>query len=301
NENDPFHFTNLNEVFDADDFPDHFPEPRYRLRSQYSDQLINNDKKFSLEDIVELKHSMGMLLTNRVKEDLVAAVRDMEPTGEVADAIQLIEEWDNSVAKDSRGGLLFKTWWWRYVDQADPNDNVESTPESAGFSAGPEALFTEPWSPDRPVETPRGLANPDLAVEAFKWAVDETKDRYGAWDLKWGEVHRARIGDKDLPVGGCTGSLGCFRVLWFIEHPKDEQKRVVRGGDGWVLAVEFGDTPRAYSVLAYGQSIKEDSPHYNDQLELFTNNEMKRVVFTEQKIKEQLVREYHPGEEENSE
>src|SRR5699024_7978136 len=110
--------------------------------------------------------------------------------------------------------------------------------------------------------------------------------------------HRARIGDKDLPVGGCTGLLGCFRVLWFVDHETDEHKRQVRGGDGWVLAVEFGEMPRAYSVLAYGQSIKKESPHFNDQLELFTNNEMKKVAFTQEDIREQLIREYHPGEEE---
>ncbi len=297
NENDPFHYTNLNEIFDKEDFPAYFPEPRLRLRSQHSIKLIQGDQKFSLEDIITLKHSMRMLLAERVKDDLVSAVRDADPTGEVAEAIHLIEEWDNSVARESLGGVLFKTWWWRYVDQSDPKDNVESTPESAGFSAGPTALFNEPWSPDRPMETPRGLANPDLAVEAFKWAINETKDRYGAWNIPWGKVHRARIGDKDLPVGGGAGSLGCFRVLWFTQHEHDEQKREVRGGDGWVLAVEFSDTPRAYSVLAYGQSNKKNFPHHNDQLELFTDNEMKRVVFTEQEIREHLVREYHPGSE----
>lgn len=297
NENDPFHFTNLNEVFDEDDFPDHFPDSRYRLRSQHSDQLINNDKKFSLEDVTEIKHSMNMLLADRVKDDLIEAVLDRNPDGEILDAINQIEAWDNTVAKDSRGGILFKTWWWRYEDTAD-SSSVDSSPESTGFSATPERLFKEVWSPDRPAETPRGLADPDRAVKAFEWAVEKANERYGSWNLAWGDVHRARIGEKDLAVGGCTGLLGCFRVLWFIDHEDDDQKREVRGGDGWVLAVEFGDIPRAYSVLAYGQSIKEDSPHFNDQLELFTNNEMKQVAFTEEDIMDQFVREYHPGEEE---
>lgn len=297
NENDPFHFTNLNEILDANDFPDYFPDPQLRLRSQYSLELIDNEKKFSLEDIVELKHSMGMILADRVKSDLIVAVRSTNPTGEIADAIQLMEEWDNTAARKSRGGVLYKTWWERYVEQSDPDNKYESSPESVGFSAKAEDLFTEPWSPQRPTETPNGLANPELAVEAFKWAVTEAKDRYGAWDIEWGEVHRARIGDKDFAVGGCTGLLGCFRVLWYNKDPEDEQKLVVQGGDGWVLAIEFGDIPRAYSVLAYGQSDNEESPHFNDQLELFTNNEMKRVVYTQEDIMKQIIREYRPGQE----
>lgn len=177
---------------------------------------------------------------------------------------------------------------------------MEANPEAAGFAATAEHLFKEPWSPEKPVETPFGLADFKRAATSFEWAVQETKDKYGSWDIAWGDVHRARIGEKDLPVGGCTGLLGCFRVLWYIPHQTDGNKLEVRGGDGWVFAVEFpkrgsGENPRAYSVLAYGQSSKEDSPHFNDQLDLFTNNKMKQVVFSEEDILDQLEREYHPG------
>jgi acyl-homoserine-lactone acylase len=103
------------------------------------------------------------------------------------------------------------------------------------------------------------------------------------------------MGDLDIPIGGCSGSLGCFRVLFFSED--EDGKLVAAGGDGWVLAVEFGDVPRAYSVLAYGQSSKEDSPHFNDQAEMFATGRLKRVAFTEQEIEDQLIRKYRPGEE----
>lgn len=299
NENDTFHFTNLNQVLEPGGHPSHFPEPELRLRSQHSLELLHNDRVFSLEDVVKKKHSMRMILADRVKPDLVTAVQATGPQGEVAEAIELIEDWDNTVARDSRGGLLFKIWWEGYRDRADTGDESHDMPEAAGFSEHADSLFTRPWSPDEPIDTPEGLADPRAAVEAFEWAVEEAEERHGEWDLAWGDVHRARIGDKDLPVGGCTGLLGCFRVLWFVDHEEDEQKLEVRGGDGWVSAVEFADTPRAYTVLAYGQSIKEDSPHYNDQLEAFTGNEMTPVRFTEQQIRDHLINEYHPGLEAN--
>lgn len=292
NENDEFHYTNMDAVMDAGDYPPHFSQPRLRLRSQLSLQLIATDERLSLEDVVARKHSMRMLLADRVKDDLVAAVRAMRPSGEVAEAIDLIEGWDNTVARDSRGGVLFKTWWSRYEETGD---RASVTPESAGFPATPESLFEVGWSPDRPLETPYGLASPERAVAAFDWAVREAAERYGAWDLPWGAVHRAKIGDVDLPVGGCSGTLGCFRVLWFVDHEEDPRRLQVRGGDGWVFAVEFGDVPRAYSVLAYGQSDEPDSPHFNDQLSLFTENRMKPVAFTEAAIREGTIREYRPG------
>jgi acyl-homoserine-lactone acylase len=71
---------------------------------------------------------------------------------------------------------------------------------------------------------------------------------------------------------------------------------VANSGDGWVLAVEFGDVPRAYSVLAYGQSSKSDSPWYADQAEMFARGELKRVAFTARDVDRQAIVKYRPGE-----
>ena len=133
------------------------------------------------------------------------------------------------------------------------------------------------------------------AASAFEWAVEETRDRFGSWDVSWGEAHRIRAGDKDLPVGGCASALGCFRVLGYTEA-EDGKFKVYRG-DGWVLAVEFSDPPRAYSILAYGNSNRPESPYFYDQAELFSDNQMKPVAFTEEDIERELVRRYKPGEE----
>jgi acyl-homoserine-lactone acylase len=124
--------------------------------------------------------------------------------------------------------------------------------------------------------------------------VDETTRRYGSYDIPWGDVHRVRLGTVDVPVGGCSGALGCFRVLNF--RTDADGKRSVIGGDGWVLAVEFGDQPRAYSVLAYGESPREDSPYHDDQAAMFARGEMKSVAWSDAEIERQTVRRYRPGE-----
>ena len=276
NENDPPYHTNLRQILDRSKYPPNFPDPLLRLRSQLSLALIDPPRKLSLEDVVTLKHSYRMLLADRVKADLVAAVRASSPTPPVGEAIGLLEKWDNTAAPGSRGGVLFETWWRKYTE---------------GTNA--DTMYAQPWSVDAPVTTPRGLKHPARAAEAFSWAVDETTRRYGRYDVAWGDVHRVRIGTVDVPVGGCGGTLGCFRVLNFRTDP--DGKRSVTGGDGWVLAVEFTDTPRAYSVLAYGESAREDSPHHADQAEMFARGEMKRVAFTERDIEAQTIKRYRPG------
>jgi acyl-homoserine-lactone acylase len=276
NSNDPFHFTNLNEPFDQRDYPANFPEARVRLRTQNSLGLVHNDRVLSLEEIVELKNSMGMLLADRVKDDLVAAVRQSDPSPDVLAAAELLDEWDNTVSRDSRGSVLFKIWANRYQRTVDG-----------------ERQYTEPWTASDPAGTPRGLGDPEVGVAAFLWAVEETRNRFGSWAVPWGEVHRVRAGDLDLPVGGCTGGLGCFRVLGYAED--EDGKYRARTGDAWVLAVEFGEVPRAYSVLLYGNSNQEDSPYFYNQAEMFADRRMKVVAFTEEEIERDLVERYRPG------
>jgi acyl-homoserine-lactone acylase len=285
NANDPFYYTNLNAVFDSTKFPANFSRPALGLRSQMSLSLVTQMKKMSLEDVIRLKFSPRMMAAERFKDDLIAAVQATNPSGEVADAVRLLEQWDNTVASETRGSTLFETWFERYLRSDEPGRRRP---------VDQAALFARPWSPAAPTTTPDGLADAPRAVRLFTWAMDETRRRFGSWDVTWGEAHRVRVGDVDLPANGCAGGDGCFRVFWFEDAP--DGKRVVSGGDGWVLAVEFDkDGPRAYSVLAYGESNLPNSPHHTDQTAMFVNGQTKKVAFTEADIAAQLVTRYRPG------
>ena len=277
NENDSPHFANVRgRVNTVNAYPNIEP-PMLRLRSQHAIQLIGTNRKMSLEDVVRLKHSYRMLLADRVKADLVKAVSASKPTGDVASALTLLLRWNNLAAPDSKGAMLFEIWFQRY---------------SQGRQGA--AVFAHDWSAADSLRTPRGLADPTRAAEAFTWAVEETARRHGRWDVAWGEVHRVRRGSVDVPVGGCSGQMGCFRVLSFTRDA--DGKLSASTGDGWVLAVEFGNIPRAYSVLAYGQSPRPDSPWHADQAAMFARGEMKKVAFTTRDVDAQAVVRYRPGE-----
>ena len=278
NENDTYHLTNLNEPIPADRFPSNFPEPELRFRSQLALLLIHKtDGRLTMDEILELKHSPRMLMAERVKGDLVKAVRAGATTPAIDSAIAMIESWDATTRIDSRGGVLFESW-------------VRNYQRAVG---GADSMFAEPWTIEEPLSTPRGLADPAKAAQAFAAAMGETSSRYGSWNVTWGDVHRVRRGKVDVPVSGCSGALGCFRVLQFQDAP--DGKRVAAGGDGWILAVEFHeDVPRAWTVLAYGQSPDEDSPYFDSQAEMFAKGELKRVPLTEAEIEKAAVKTYSP-------
>ena len=115
--NSPPYLTNLFAPLDPASFPAHFGANDLSLRTQHSLRLVHNDKKFTLEEVCELKHSPLMLLAERVKGDLIAAVREAADHSEFDAAIRALEAWDNTVAADSRGGTLFADWWERYYEK----------------------------------------------------------------------------------------------------------------------------------------------------------------------------------------
>ena len=296
NENDGPWLTNLESPLDPADYPAHFEAHEFRLRSQHAQQLVGGGDRLSLEDVMQRKHSYRMLLADRVKDDLVTATRsaleegaldtgNVTP-GSVASALTLLEEWDNSAAPDSRGGVLFEQWWTRYTEALEAGADSTNPATEVEF-------FAVSWSREAPTETPRGLVDPGLAARLFPAAVAETEERFGEVGVPWGEVHRVRRGAVDVPVGGCAGRLGCYRVINFRDD-EDGRRRAV-GGDGWVLGVEFTSPPRALSVLAYGQSSRVDTPHHADQAAMFARGEMKAVAFTREDVERGAVRRYRPG------
>ena len=285
--NDSPDYTNLNVVLDRDTVPANLEERRLRLRSQLSLSLAHAEaagdgddgtrgERLSLEDVMRLKHSPRMLLAERVLDELIAAVEDGGGT-ELAGALEVLRRWDRTAAADSRGGTLFERWVDEYQVRTDTL-----------------TFYRERWDPERPMETPVGIGAPDSAVVALRAAVAEMREDSLALDVEWGEVHRVVRGDVDEPVSGCDGTLGCFRTLSFEET--EDGRLAANRGDGWVLLVEFGEVPRAYSVLASGQSADESSPHYDDQAALFARGEMKRVAWTAEDIERRAIARYSPGE-----
>lgn len=284
NENSSPHFSNVRGRINLNNAYPNFEAPSLSLRSQLAIDLIGGDQKFSLEDIVKLKHDYRMKLPERVKADLIEAVRANTESGDVAAAIDLIEKWDNTSSPESRGSTLFEIWWQNYSG-IKPPDRTVPLPEPQ--------RFTRVWDANDPLKTPAGLADKNRAVESFKWAVEETKRRYGSYDVAWGEVHRVRRGPVDVPVGGCGNDLGCFRILGYARDK--DGKLAASVGDGWVIAVEFTDTPRAYSVLSYGESKLPTSPYYSDQATMFAKGEMKNVAFTNADVDKQAILRFRPG------
>jgi acyl-homoserine-lactone acylase len=278
-------WTSLRDAIDPKKFPSYFETGvGLSLRSQMSLEMLESQEKFSLADVMRLKFNPKMLLADRVKPDLMKAIRQTQnPSADLQKGLAVMEAWDNRTSVDSRGGVLFKRFWDTY-------------------SVAVKQPFAVSFDPKNAAKTPYGLSAAAVAVQQFEDAVRWTRKTFGAEDVAWGDAHRIRLGDLDLPVSGESGNYGLFRVTGFGQAPDGKRvmgtiergKPMVGGGDGWTFAVEFSQPVVAYSLTAYGQTTNTASRHSVDQARLYANHLYKRAWFSEAEIKANLERAYRP-------
>ncbi len=236
-------------------------------RAQRSARMLMEDESITFEELVEYKHSTHMEVADRLLPALVAAAR--EGGGPVAEeAADVLEGWDGNSDVESRGAVLFLEWAQGFWNRTRGN------------------AFATPWDPSDPMGTPRGLAEPGLAVQVLEEAAQAVLGRYGSLDVPFGEVYRIRWDELDLPGNGMSGPAGVFRAAGYGRA--EDGKFQIGGGDSFVLAVEFGDPIRAMAVTGYGNASQQGSAHRTDQLRLFSEKRMRPVWRNREEIEENL-------------
>jgi acyl-homoserine-lactone acylase len=269
NANDPPWTTTFPRALDPEDFPADMAPRFMHFRAQRSARLLMEDEDLTFEELVAAKHSTRMELADRILDDLARAVSTHRDE-DARDALEVLRAWDRAADAESRGAVLFERFVRRLNrSQAEP--------------------YADPWDPEKPLRTPDRLADPAGAAALLAEAAREVRAEHGSLDVPWGEVHRLRAGDRDLPANGGPGDLGIFRVVGFAPAGEGAARRAV-GGDSFVAAVEFSDPVRARALLAYGNASQPGSPHAGDQLELFAAKELRPVWRTREEIEEHLER-----------
>ncbi|MBZ5856591.1 penicillin acylase family protein [Flavihumibacter profundi] len=137
-------------------------------------------------------------------------------------------------------------------------------------------------------------------------AIRELQIKYGRWQLPWGEINRfQRISpaidlqfddaQPSVPVGFTSSTWGMLPSYVSRQFP-GTVKRYGVNGNSFICAVEFGKKVKAKSLLAGGESGNPHSPHFKDQLEMYSKGEFKDVLFYKEDVLKHAERTYHPGD-----
>jgi acyl-homoserine-lactone acylase len=131
------------------------------------------------------------------------------------------------------------------------------------------------------------------AVTTYQFAHDYMMKHFGKTDLTLGDIQKLVRGDKEWPLWGFPDLLS---PQW--TSPYKDGKLKSTGGDGLIMFIRFQKNalPLIETVNMYGASAKKGNKHFDDQVEMYINQQTKRMTLDKEEVYKMAERVYHPGE-----
>ncbi len=170
------------------------------------------------------------------------------------EAVDVITGWNHSFSQDNEAATLYDAWKRQVRALKGPN---LSQVKNGRLSRKQQRAL----------------------LDALQKAVDALQKQYGSIRVPWGKTVRLRRGEKDLPLGGMGSTL---RSIW--SRRQKDGTNVASGGQSCPMIVHLTQPIESYSVLPYGVSDDPASPHYIDQMGLFSMRRMKPTWFTREEL-----------------
>jgi acyl-homoserine-lactone acylase len=132
-------------------------------------------------------------------------------------------------------------------------------------------------------------------VEAVRHAKKFLLKHHENINVPLGNVQRHIRGNVSIPANGLREVPRAADAKLY-----DKKKGIYRisSGDGYIQMVKYAknEMPEIYSINAYGSSAHPDSPHYTDQMEMFQQEQFRKMTFDKQIILSKSKRVYQPGQ-----
>jgi acyl-homoserine-lactone acylase len=183
--------------------------------------------------------------------------RKTEKYERLQEAVKLIGSWNRMATRDSEGATMFRFW------RLACNDMDSKIGRDA---------FSVPNTPEIRRD----------ALTALQNAADHLHKNYGRISVPWGDVKRLRRGTKEWPLSGDgLGKLGMDALRATAADSFDDQHKLIpKGGQCVTSVVMLTSPPTIRAVVAYGQSNKPGSTHYDDQAPLYSEERFREVPWT---------------------
>ncbi|MEN9599268.1 MAG: hypothetical protein RL596_1587 [Bacteroidota bacterium] len=136
---------------------------------------------------------------------------------------------------------------------------------------------------------PKPISEED-AVAILRATKETMLKDFGRTNLQLGDIQKLVRGTVELPLPGLPDVLA---PMYSIPY----KNGMVKGnqGDAYIELVRFTkDGPIIESLNVYGASARKDSPHYTDQMEMFTKQQTKSMTLNKAEVYRTAKKIYHP-------
>ena len=274
-------------------FPKYMAPDGENFRGINAVKVLQKENTFTIDKLITAGYDKNLAAFEVLMPALINAFEKTSPTDSLytllKEPITLLRKWDYHVAENSVATTLAVEWAQRltaairkvYVDEDEP-DQVATTKQYAATAKANELLLP------------------------FAKTINDLTKRYGSWMVEWGSINRyQRISSEVNQVyndAGVSYPVQFASALWGMlpsynsRYFDGTNKRYGVSGNSFICAVEFGKKVKAKSLLAGGNSGNPNSPHFTDQLLMYTQGRFKDVLFYKEDVLKHVERKYKPGE-----
>ena len=270
------------------DYPAYMSSTEENVRGIHALELLQDAHDVTLERLIAISYDSHLTAFEVLLPALFNAY-DQLPAGdprrsELRDSIELLRRWDRRASLDSLATTLAIFWGQALID-------------AKGASA---------QNSDEPVFEFLVHCNGNENLSALSAALSKLQTDFGRWKIPWGEVNRFQRVTDDLsqpfsdanpsvPVAMVSARWGALASFDWT-RPLDTKRLYGSFGNSFVAAVEFGPRVRAMAIAAGGESGDAASPHFADQIAMYSKGEFRDVFFYKEDVFAHSERRYHPGE-----
>lgn len=273
----------------ARDYPAYMAPDGENFRGVNAVRVLGSKKMFTLDTLIAAANDPYLAGFEKLVPSLVEAYDKVGSSNpNVPEAIEILRNWNKNYGTESVATTLAVQWgekMQRFTRTIAPRDQR--------FDA---ISFT-----DYMIEKVAPKEKVNLLIKV----IDELNRDFGKWKTPWGEINRfqrltGQINEvfddnkPSIPVAFTSSTWGSLAAYGARTYPGTVKQYGYRG-NSFVAVVEFGKRLKARAVVSGGASSDPDSPHFNDQAELFCKGQFREVWFYPEEVKQHAERTYKPG------
>ncbi len=267
-----------------EDYPKYMSRDQENFRGVHAIELLKDRDGYTLDSLIQLAHDPYLPAFKALIPGLIEAY-DRSPVSKLKEPIETLRNWDFKTSKESVAMTLAHYYGTQSYREGERPKGMYAM------------QLVNYWGSDSPNSEKLAL---------FQEAVNKLKTDFGTWEMPWGEVNRYQRLNGDIrqpfddakpsiPIGFASGRWGAL-AAYGARYTNNTKKLYGTRGNSFVAVVEFGDTMKAKTILAGGQSGDPDSPHFGDQINMYANQEWKDVAYYKDDVLKRAKKTYKPGE-----
>ena len=259
----PFKSTSLNENPNPQNFNSNMGFETFdNNRSTRIFELIESFNAIDYKDFKTIKYDNKFPTPFNYNFMDINNIVEMDPKNypEISDLLEQIQKWDRVTDTNSTGAGAYAMFYYTLA-------------EKYFYKSYYDRNFSK-----------------NLIVDCLKDVKEKMIKYFNSSTVKLGEYQKLVRGNKEMPIFGMPDVITAMTASKYRNG-----KIQVTHGESYIQLVKFSNKGvEIESIISYGSSDHKDSPHYNDQMELYSKFKTKKMSFDKDYVLKNARTTYNP-------